>query len=746
MAKEIKIIFHRPIDTIVKNVCHRLSQLDDFKVETVSSFREFLRGLKRASMAIINTTKCDHPRFFLHLLASAILAKFHRLPVINFFTLDSFDLCDNIFFKPLLYFINFVVTLLSDKTLLLESRQYIARRYFIPKEKIITIQNFVDNEFWFLPPRQLAQDNQKELRLLYHGELLWWHGLERLEPIIEELKKKYPVRLIVAGQLYSFNLNFLGIEISRREKKKKENLREFLKKPYVEWLGRIEQRKVKELMNSAHFHVTQLEADSIVSTTEVRTCLLEALAAGMPCLHILTPALRSLPFKDEENIIFINPASADDGAEKILSIFANPEKYQFISKNGQQLAQQEFDFKAWFETIMMPLIIKLARKRRKTTSGLIQVLDFLTRPIGVPLYFLITLISGALLRVMVKKRFTPAEAEKIESFCLKEISIPETTAREFSISEMNKLPFISIIIPIYRSEHTLAKCLEAIMHLDYPASRREIIIVDNNSPDRSRQIAEQYPVRIVDEAKQGRASARNAGIRASRGEFIAFTDSDCIVEPEWLLKFFTSAQEHPDVAIFAGEIKSIGITPEMQSFIQAEAILSQEEAIGGKMLPFPFVITANAFIRRQVFAQIGLFDTSLITSEDVDWGWRAHFAGFKMRFLPDNRIRHFHPISPAGLFHQFYEYGLNGTRVYLKHQRHFPYKELVQRFWLMPWTYRRTMKTIFFRLPIGFLFSKNKYKNSILLLAKEIGYRGGRLRANLSHPETLRWLNIFITD
>ncbi|MCX7765499.1 MAG: glycosyltransferase [Candidatus Sumerlaeia bacterium] len=747
MSDKIKIIFLQPVDAVAKNFHRFLSSEKEFEITQADSLRSFATGVKQAQLAIINTTKFDHPRFSLRLLGSMLVAKFYGVPTINIFTTDIVDLCDNFFITPLLYFINFLMMRLSTKVLLLESRMHIARRYFLSSRKLMGIQNYVDNELWYIPRRKTDLGNAQTLTLLYHGELLWWHGLERIAPIVTELQKKCPVQVIVAGNLYPTCLNFLGIEISRREREIKQALREFLQQPYVKWLGRIEQGRVKELMRSAHFQIVQLTSGYVVADTEVRTCLLEALAGGMPCLHIPTPALTRLPFKDGTNIIFINPEQPVYSAEKIWSIFNNIELNQSISEQGQLLARQRFDFKSWFEQTGKPLVKTLARTKTTEKSRLIQILDLLTRPIGVPVYYLITLVGALIVKQMVKTRFSAKEAQALANLLNNTtIERPSPATQEKEALKDEDLPIISVIIPVYRSEHTLARCLDSIMQLDYPETKREIIIVDNNSPDNSRRIAEKYRVRIITEPNQGRAFARNAGVNASRGEFIAFTDSDCIVQPGWLKQFVMNATQNPDVRIFGGRVESIALSPDLQKFFITEGILSQADAISGKMLSFPFVITANAFIRREVFDRIGLFDTELQTAEDTDWGWRAHFAGIKMAYLPDNVVWHFHPVSPAGIFHQFYEYGVNETRVFLKHHSRLREKELSQRLWLMPWTYRRTMKIIFLCLPFWFLLSGEKINAVKLILAKELGYRAGRLTANFAHPETWRWFNIFVTD
>lgn len=732
------ILFQQPVDAVAKNFAKALQKQEGYRVEVADSLSGFLRSLNKAKVVVVNTTKFDDPRFSLRLLGSIISAKLYGIPVINIFTLDTVDLCDVRVFKPLLFIINFLIAQLSEKVLFLATREHIVRRYLLAQRKVVPIHNYVDNSFWYIPRSGRKEAKEQDLRLLYHGELLWWHGLERVAPIIAELQKKCNVRLIVAGNLYPTTMNLLGIKLSKRERQAKQKLREFLKQDYVEWTGRVPPSQVKSLMQEAHFHVSQLANDSVVADTEVRTCLLEALSAGLPCLHIPTQAIRRLPFRDLENVIFIDPASPAAAAEKIWSVFANPEQYARISENAQRIARDKFDFEKWFNSTGLPLVNRLIKDKKQYSSRLIKFVDYLTRPIGVPLYFALTLITASIVKRFVRERkvVVPFDVEK-------------TNTNEQQIEHIEAIdepPFVSIIIPIYRSEATLAKCLDSIMKLNYPEARREIIIVDNNSPDNSRLIAEQYPVKIIDEPRQGRAFARNAGVQASSGEWIAFTDSDCVVKPNWLMKYAHRIRDYQEVDIFGGEIESVALSPEMKKFFQEEAILSQQDAMNGNMVIFPFVITANALIRRSVFDRVGLFDTNLITAEDTEWGWRAYFSGVKMCYCPEIKVKHFHPITPGGLFHQFYEYGVNETYLFLKHRSRIPDDELARRLWFTPWRYRRVMKTIFLRLPISILFSKKIFKQCILLLAKEMGYRSGRLLTNFSHPSTWRWFDLFISD
>lgn len=91
---------------------------------------------------------------------------------------------------------------------------------------------------------------------------------------------------------------------------------------------------------------------------------------------------------------------------------------------------------------------------------------------------------------------------------------------------------VSVVIPVYNEEKYLDQCLKNLLNQEIKAD--EIIIVDNDSTDRSLQIAKKYPVRIINEKKRGVVFVRNSGFNQSQFEIIARCDADTIVPSNWI--------------------------------------------------------------------------------------------------------------------------------------------------------------------------------------------------------------------
>lgn len=106
---------------------------------------------------------------------------------------------------------------------------------------------------------------------------------------------------------------------------------------------------------------------------------------------------------------------------------------------------------------------------------------------------------------------------------------------------------VSVIIPAYNEENYITACLDSLLNQEFPAD--EIIVVNNNSTDNTVALVKKYPVRIVNEKKQGITYARNRGFNEAQYEIIARTDADTIVPHDWIKKIKTSFKDKELVAL-----------------------------------------------------------------------------------------------------------------------------------------------------------------------------------------------------
>lgn len=174
---------------------------------------------------------------------------------------------------------------------------------------------------------------------------------------------------------------------------------------------------------------------------------------------------------------------------------------------------------------------------------------------------------------------------------------------------------ISVIIPTYNREHTLARALDSVLNQTLPAE--EVVIVDDGSNDETRNlVGKDYPkCRYRYQANQGVSSARNLGIRESRGEWIALLDSDDAWLPDKLERQMAALQADP--------AKRLCHTEEIwiRNGVRVNAMKKHQKR-GGPIfrhcLPLCVISPSSALIHRSLFQDVGLFDDLLPACEDYD--------------------------------------------------------------------------------------------------------------------------------
>ena len=200
-------------------------------------------------------------------------------------------------------------------------------------------------------------------------------------------------------------------------------------------------------------------------------------------------------------------------------------------------------------------------------------------------------------------------------------------------------PRVSVVIPHLNTPDLLARCLASVAAQTLDHGDFEIIVVDNGSRTPLDAVKAEFPdVRFMAEPAPGPGLARNRGIAAARAPVLAFIDADCRAAPGWLQAAVDAVESEADRAVIGGDV---GIeTADAHCFTPVEAY---ERVFGFRQKMYiekrHFSVTANLAMSAAVPPRVGPFG-GVDIAEDLDWGQRAHAAGYPTRFLPDMQVWH----------------------------------------------------------------------------------------------------------
>ncbi len=232
---------------------------------------------------------------------------------------------------------------------------------------------------------------------------------------------------------------------------------------------------------------------------------------------------------------------------------------------------------------------------------------------------------------------------------------PPSKKKNVSIddSSAGNLPFVSVIIPCYNTEETLREVLESIATQTYSAF--EVIAVDDGSTDHTKKIIEDFPsVKLIAQKNKGSSSARNAAIRAAKGDIILLQDADAKVFPGWIARHAEMQQK--DFLIVGGSV-----VPWNNSFWgMCDHYSTWYEYHPEKTFQRDRhqISSTNLSVRASVFEKAGLFDEGLNARlEDVEFSRRAIRNGYSIAFDPRNPMAHHDRQSLQGFLHHHYKYG-----------------------------------------------------------------------------------------
>jgi GT2 family glycosyltransferase len=224
-------------------------------------------------------------------------------------------------------------------------------------------------------------------------------------------------------------------------------------------------------------------------------------------------------------------------------------------------------------------------------------------------------------------------------------------------------PRVSVVVCTYNGGRTLEQCLKSLESLDYPDY--EVIVVDDGSTDDTRAIVGRFPAVIaIHQENQGLSVGRNVGLQAASGTIVAYTDSDCFADADWLTHLVDQLQRSG-----AAAVGGPNLTPEDGAIAACVAAApGQPTHVLESDQVAEHIPGCNMAYRRAILESINGFDPQYRKAgDDVDVCWRLQQAGHWITFAPGAVVWHHRRQSPRAYLRQQAGYGEAEALLRFKH-------------------------------------------------------------------------------
>lgn len=177
---------------------------------------------------------------------------------------------------------------------------------------------------------------------------------------------------------------------------------------------------------------------------------------------------------------------------------------------------------------------------------------------------------------------------------------------------------ISVVIPAFNEEKLIAKCITAVKNQTFPKEEYEILVIDNNSTDKTAEIAKKLGAIVIPYSqKQGFSVTKQFGTQKAKGEIIAYTDADSIPDKHWL-ENIDKLMLNKKLMCIGGTVLSAEDNPLMNFPLVSYDFFARVNQLFGISL----IWSPNMAVRKDAFMQIGGFNTKLKTSDDWEFTLR----------------------------------------------------------------------------------------------------------------------------
>lgn len=263
------------------------------------------------------------------------------------------------------------------------------------------------------------------------------------------------------------------------------------------------------------------------------------------------------------------------------------------------------------------------------------------------------------------------------------------------IKAEDKMPFVSIVMTVLNVESTIKECLESLVSLDYPKVRYEIVIVDGISKDRTKEIIMKFaemhdnPKINFYEKAGSIGTGRNEALRFAKGDFIAITDGDMVVDKAWLKELMAAFDE--GVAGVGGPNNNADDDP-LTKCLSSLDIQGPSNDVVPMFSENPYsreftsktdiytTVCRNTCYRKSVLEEVGGFDETLIGAEDPELNMKILKKGYSLGYTPKAVVYHHHRSTLKGFFKQQRLFAVGQAFVNKKHPEMFKPVQLMPTF------------------------------------------------------------------
>jgi len=230
---------------------------------------------------------------------------------------------------------------------------------------------------------------------------------------------------------------------------------------------------------------------------------------------------------------------------------------------------------------------------------------------------------------------------------------------------------VSVVVPFYNGGDVLGACLDALLCQNIPRDQYEIVAVDDGSTDGSAAVVKRKGVRLLQQENRGAPAARNTGIDAATGEWVAFTDADCVPSRGWLRALLAAVDKASVSGPVLGAAGSVAGHPSSSSasrFVDLSGGFDTERHLSHPL--FPFAPSGSVMYRRDALNTVGGFDERFITYDSCDLHTRLRTqVGGAFVFAKSAMVLHRHRESWRGYWKQQVNYGRGLAQFYFRWQQ-----------------------------------------------------------------------------